>query len=160
MASLGYLRMLSRNSVTISCWFAIRAKLGIGESKQNWHLCRPAQLLDGINLAVEKNKTAEDGDCNIGKTIRLITEDKKQTNLKHMWNKVDIRAVPLSCETSTAPFWRTDVHRFVQEETLESTAKIETYRVTKVKIYLIKYWGLWRNGFLASRRCRCPSSFA
>ena len=35
MASLGYLRMLSRNSVTISCWFAIRAKLGIGESKQN-----------------------------------------------------------------------------------------------------------------------------
>ena len=124
--------MLSRNSVTISCWFAIRAKLGIGESKQNWHLCRPAQLLDGINLAVEKNKTAEDGDGNIGKTIRLITEDKKQTNLKHMWNKVDIRAVPLSCETSTAPFLRclqnvasdisrTDVHRFVQEETLEST---------------------------------------
>ena len=24
-------------------------------------------------------KTAEDGDCNVGKTIRLITQDKKRT---------------------------------------------------------------------------------
>ena len=65
---------------------------------------------------------------------------------------LDICAVLLSNETSAAPFARflqnvadisrTNVHHFVQEETLESTVispKIETYRVTKETICLIKY---------------------
>ena len=48
-----------------------------------------------------------------------------------MWNKADICAVLLSNETSTAPFprclknladiSRSNIHRFVQEETLYST---------------------------------------
>ena len=42
-------------------------------------------------------ETFDDDDDNVGKTIKLITEDK-------MWNKADIRAVLLLCEMSIAPF--------------------------------------------------------
>ena len=49
------------------------------------------------NLKV--GKTAEDDDGNVGKTIR----QKAHVN---MWNKADMRAVLLSCETSIAPFPR------------------------------------------------------
>ena len=59
------------------------------------------------------------------------TNYTKQKAHVNMWNKVDICAVLLSNETSTAPFprclqnvtdiSRPNVHRFVQEETLEST---------------------------------------
>ena len=77
----------------------------------------------------------------------------------NMWNKADICAVLLSNETSTAPFprclqnvadiSRTKVHRFVQEETLESTGfQKQTYRVTKVKICSIKYEGYEEIFFL------------
>ena len=79
-----------------------------------------------MTLLGTTSKTAEDGDGNVGKTITLITQDKKADV-----NKADICAVLLSNETSTAPFprclqnvtdiSRTKVHRFVQEETLEST---------------------------------------
>ena len=76
------------------------------------------------------------------------TNYRRQKAHVNMWNKADICAVLLSNETSTAPFprclqnvadiSRTNIHRFVQEEHWIS-AKIGTYRVTKVKIYLVKY---------------------
>ena len=59
------------------------------------------------------------------------TNYRRQKAHVNMWNKADICAVLLSNETSTAPFprclqnvadiSRTNAHRFVQEETLEST---------------------------------------
>ena len=80
------------------------------------------------------------------------TNYRRQKAHMNIWNEADVCAVLLSNETSTAPspcclqnmadISRTNIHRFVQEETLESTEfqqKIETYRVTKVKICLIKY---------------------
>ena len=103
-----------------------------------------------------RSKTAEDGDGNVGKTIKLITQDKKRTwirlitqDKKHTWiSAIKLTFVP-SNETSTALFprclqnmtdiSRTNVHRFVEKETLESTVKIETYSVTKVKMCLVKY---------------------
>ena len=48
-------------------------------------------------------KTVEDGDGNVGKTIKLITYTNRQKAHVNMWNKADIRAVLLSCETSIAP---------------------------------------------------------
>ena len=55
-----------------------------------------------VNTLGNLRKTVEDGNGNVGKTIKLITEDKKHTWI--MWNKSDIRAILLSCETSIAPF--------------------------------------------------------
>ena len=75
--------------------------------------------------------TAEDGDTKVGKTIRLITQDKKRTRV-NIWNIADICAVLLSNETSTASkllqnclqnlanISRTDIHCFIQKETPES----------------------------------------
>ena len=55
----------------------------------------------GLNLG-NLRKTVEDGD--VGKTIETnYTRLKAHVN---MWNKTDIRAVLLSCETSIAPFPR------------------------------------------------------
>ena len=73
------------------------------------------------------SETAEDGDGNVGKTIRLISYRRQKAHV-NMWNKADICAVLLSNDSSTAPFLRrplnlinisrTNDNYFVQEETL------------------------------------------
>ena len=80
------------------------------------------------------------------------------------WNKADIRAVLLSNETSTAPFprclqnvadiSRTNIHLFVQKETLESTEfqrkrniqdnqskdMLSNMRITKKYFFCLRRW--------------------
>ena len=93
------------------------------------------------------SKTAEDGDGNVGKTIRLITQDKKRT---WIW-EIKLTFVPSCCQMRLqllhfhAVFkpWPTfqELERrwFRYSGVNRTSAKIETYRVTKVKIFLIKY---------------------
>ena len=80
----------------------------------------------------------------------------------NMWNKADICAILLSNETSTAPFARclqnvadisrTNVHRFVQKETLESTEfqRKRNIQGNQSKDMFSKIRGLRRNIFFAS----------
>ena len=94
------------------------------------------------------------------------TNYRRQKAHVNMWNKADICAILLSNETSTAPFRcclqnvadisRTNIHRFVQEETL-NFSKNRNIQGNQSKDILSKIQALWRNIFLASRRwCCCP----
>ena len=86
--------------------------------------------VDWICVGIRDLKqTAEVGDGNVGKTIKLITQDKNAR--EYVRSKTDICTVLLSNENSTAPFPRclqhvtdiskTNVHHFVQKETLKSS---------------------------------------
>ena len=79
-----------------------------------------------------------------------------------MWNKADIRAVLLSNETSTAPFPCclqnvADISRITSIVSFrrrgwsqQNFSEREAYRITKVKMCLVKYEDYKRNIFLAS----------
>ena len=91
-----------------------------------------------------------------GRQTNKTSNYRRQKAHMNTWNKADICPVLISNDTSlkfswTAPFphcletvadiSRTNVHRFAQEETLDSTEfhqKTETYRVTKSKDMLNK----------------------
>ena len=79
-------------------------------------------LLFGCWLSGTLSKTAEDEDGNVGKTIRLITQDKKRTWI----SEIKLTFVP-SCSQMRLQLlhfhavFKTNTHRFVQKETLEST---------------------------------------
>ena len=99
---------------------------------------------------------------NVGKTIKLLNYRRQKAHVT-MWNKDDIRAVLLSCQTSTAPFPRrlqTVVNvsifsfrkrpRWKQLNFSENRKK----QCNQSKYMLRKTQGLCRNIFTACRLCR------
>ena len=70
-----------------------------------WKRIHMPRLVRDVLLKLSRErKTVEDGDGNVGKTITLITQDKKRTWICEI--RLTFAAVLLSCETSIAPFPR------------------------------------------------------
>ena len=120
-----------------------------------WALARPETPTGTLS------KAAEDGDGNVCKTLTLITEDKKGTRICEI-NRTFVPSCPqmrlqllhFHAVFKTRPTFHeltSIVRSGVDAGDNGISAKIETYRGTKVKMCLMKDA---LEDYVASRRCR------
>ena len=89
----------------------------------------------------------EDGDSNVGKTIRIITQDKKCARICEIkltfvpsCSQMRLQLLHFHAVFKTWPTFQELTFRSGGDAGVNGiSAKIETYTVTKVKICLVKY---------------------